>query len=319
MLRRPLAAALAGLLAAGGAGCATDSGTDGSLELVAAFYPLQFVAERVGGPDVSVTGLAPPGVEAHDLELTPSQVARISRADLVVYLAGFQPAVDDAVAEHAAGANFDVAAGPHPAAGHGEETGEEHDEEHDEQTGAEPGHADPGHDHDEDLHIWLDPERLAGIGERLAAELGRLDPAHAVAYTRNARQLRQELATLDQQYAAGLADCQRREIVVSHAAFGHLADRYDLAQVAITGLSPEAEPGPQRLAEVIDQARTHEATTIYFETLVDPAVADVIATHVGATTAVLDPIEGLPPGGGGDYFSLMRANLDALRTGLGCT
>jgi zinc transport system substrate-binding protein len=308
MLRRPLAGALAGLLAAGGAACATDSGTDGSLELVAAFYPLEFVAERIGGPDVSVTGLAPPGVEAHDLELTPSQVARISRADLVVYLAGFQPAVEDAVAEHAAGASFEVAGGSQPEVA-----------EHDEETGAVPGHADTGHDHDDDLHIWLDPDRLAGIGERLAAELGRLDPAHAAEYSRNAGQLRQELTTLDHQYAAGLADCQRRELIVSHAAFGHLADRYDLAQVAITGLSPEAEPSPQRLAEVINQARAHDATTIYFETLVDPAVADVIATHVGATTAVLDPIEGLPPGGGGDYFALMRANLDALRTGLGCT
>ncbi len=131
--------------------------------------------------------------------------------------------------------------------------------------------------------------------------------------------MRTELSGLDQEYAAGLRNCQRRELVTSHAAFGYLADRYHLEQVGLTGVTPDTEPAPQRLASVADEAREHGATTIFFETLVSPKVADTIAHEVGARTAVLDPIEGLQPGATGDYFSIMRTNLTALRTALDCT
>lgn len=298
MRKHSQALVAASMLIGGMGACATADGPgnpDASLNVVAAFYPLEFVADRIGGEHVAVTGLAPPGVEAHDLELTPSQVAELSQADLVIYLDGFQPAVDNAVAGYAAGEPFDVA-------------------------GAVPLLSTQDDDHGSgDPHIWLDPLRLAMIGDELAARFAALDPDHGEEYAANAADLRAELTALDAEYVDGLADCQRREIVVSHAAFGYLADRYDLRQIAITGLSPETEPTPQRLAEVISQAQRHGATTIFFEVLVSPEVADVIATHVGARTAVLDPIEGLSPGSGDDYGSLMRANLDTLRTALDCT
>jgi zinc transport system substrate-binding protein len=289
---RPLAAlATAGVLALATAGCTNDAaGGESSLDVVAAFYPLQFAAERVGGAEVSVTGLASPGVEPHDLELTPSQVADISRAGLVVFLHGFQPAVDEAVEVNAGDAAFD-AAQVVPLI--------------EDATGPDP-------------HFWLDPDRLAGFAGELATAMGTRDPEHAAGYTANAAALGEELATLDTEYAEGLAGCQRREIVVSHAAFGYLADRYDLAQIAISGLSPEEEPTPERLAEVAREAGEHGATTIFFETLVSPEVAEVIADQAGAATAVLDPIEGLTPDSGEDYLSLMRNNLDALRAALGC-
>jgi zinc transport system substrate-binding protein len=320
MQRRLSTLATLGVLGLAAGACATDSAADGnaSLDIVAAFYPLEFVVNRVGGDHVAVAGLAPPGVEAHDLELTPSQVADIARADLVVFLGGFQPAVDDAVAAHADGTGLDVA-GLVPLIEATGDGGHEH--------GTEPGHeeTEPGHEEGapagpggRDPHVWLDPDRLATIADALAAALGERDPAHAADYTANAEALGEELAALDAEYARGLADCQRREIVVSHAAFGYLADRYDLEQIAVTGLSPEEEPGPQRLAEVIHEAETHGATTIFFEVLVSPEVAELIANQVGASTAVLDPIEGLAPDRGDDYFSLMRTNLDALRTALDC-
>lgn len=295
MLRQLSGLAAAGLLAlpAGACGGTAASDPDG-VQLAAAFYPLEFVAERVGGGHVSVTGLTPPGAEPHDLELSPSQVAAIAGADLVVFLAGFQPAVDDAVAAHAERAGLDV-------------------------TGVVPllpGTTDrPG---DPDPHVWLDPDRLASIAGALAAALGAADPGHAADYTANAGALAEELAVLDAEYADGLANCQRREIVVSHAAFGYLADRYQLRQIAVTGLAPEDEPSPQHLAAVIREAEQHAATTIFFESLVSPAVARLIADQVGATTAVLDPIEGLAPESAGDYLSLMRANLGTLRAALAC-
>jgi zinc transport system substrate-binding protein len=305
MLRRLSALAAAGTLALAAGACATDSAAndDASLEVVAAFYPLEFVAERVGGEHASVSNLASPGVEPHDLELTPSQVADLGQADLVVYLSGFQPAVDEAVAQNAGDAVLDLAeVVPLLEATVPDEHAEEEGDDHG----------------DLDLHVWLDPVRMASFAGELAAELGARDPDHAAEYTANAEVLGEELAALDSEYADGLAGCERREIVVSHAAFGYLADRYDLAQIAITGLSPEEEPTPQRLEEVIHEAEETGATTIFFEVLVSPEVAEVIADQVGADTAVLDPIEGLAPGSDEDYLSLMRNNLDALRAALAC-
>ena len=163
-----------------------------------------------------------------------------------------------------------------------------------------------------DPHVWLDPVRFAEVVERVATALGRHDAAaEPVA----------ELHALDREFARGLARCQRREIVTAHEAFGYLARRYRLTQVAITGLSPEAEPTPQRLEEVIDKVRMSGATTVFFETLVSPRLAETVARETGARTAVLNPIEGLTEeqvDRGEDYLSLMRENLAALRKALGC-
>jgi zinc transport system substrate-binding protein len=355
---RTTAAIAAAILAVAASGCASGAtaSDDDAPRIVTAFYPLQFVTEQVGGDRVSVTNLAPPGVEAHDLELTPSQVREIAEADLVIYLTDFQPAVDDAVAAHARRA-VDVASlvplietdGHHHDAddhgheeedhGHGheeEDHGHGHEEEdhghgHEEEDHGhgheeeDHGHGheeeDHGHGHDhgpEDPHVWLDPDRLATIADEVAVVLSNLDPDHADDYLARAAALRADLVALDGEYTEGLASCERREIVVGHAAFGYLADRYDLRQIAVAGLSPEDEPTPQRLAEVARQAEEYGATTIFFEVLASPRVAQVIADQVGAETAVLDPIEGLAPGSDEDYFSLMRTNLNTLRTALGC-
>ncbi|MCW3845046.1 metal ABC transporter substrate-binding protein [Micromonospora yasonensis] len=305
---RALAAATTALLTlAGAAACATDDGSGSNpdrVEVVAAFYPLQFLAERVGGDAVTVTNLVKPGAEPHDLELHPRQVGQVSDAELIVYLAGFQPAVDEAVAQNGGDRAFDVA-GVQPLRD-AAEGGHQHEGESDH---AESGGKDP--------HVWLDPTRLATIGDRLAERLGRADPNRAADFTARAQALRADLDRLDADYTQGLATCQRREIVTSHTAFGYLAARYRLEQVGVTGLSPEGEPSPQRLAEVTEEAREHGATTIFFETLVSPKVAETVAREVGARTAVLDPIEGPPADG--DYLSAMRTNLQTLRTALDCS
>nr|MDT0662420.1 metal ABC transporter substrate-binding protein [Micromonospora sp. DSM 115978] len=321
---RTLAVTATALLAVTGvAACGESSAGAGAdpdrVDVVAAFYPLQFVAERVGGDAVNVTNLAKPGAEPHDLELNPGQVGEVTEAELIVYLKGFQPAVDEAIEQSGGDRSFDVATVAPlldaSAGGHTHEEEGEHADE-DEHADEEAEHADESGG--KDPHVWLDPTRLATIGEQLAERLGAADPDRAADYTARAGTLRAELETLDQEYAAGLRTCQRREIVVSHTAFGYLADRYDLEQVGITGLTPEDDPSPQRLAEVAEEAREHGATTIFFETLVSPKVAETIAREVGAQTAVLDPIEGLQPGSDDDYFAIMRSNLTTLKTALSC-
>ncbi|WP_018216586.1 metal ABC transporter solute-binding protein, Zn/Mn family [Salinispora vitiensis] len=353
---RALAATSAVLLALGAAAC-SDQPTDADperVEVVTAFYPLQFLTQQIGGDAVTVSNLVKPGAEPHDVELSPSQVGDVAGAELIVYLKGFQPQVDDAVQQNAADRAFDVAtveplldatADGHDhdhgnegegEAGHEDEHGHEgegeagHEDEHGHEGEGEAGHedeggaetpADPDHAADaggKDPHLWLDPTRLATVGDQLADRLAQADPEHADDYTARASDLRNQLEQLDAEFTAGLETCQRREIVVSHTAFGYLTTRYQLEQIGITGLSPEHEPSPQRLAEVIEEAKEHQATTIFFETLVSPKVAETIAAQVGAETAVLDPLEGLTADNNGDYFSVMRANLAALRTALDC-
>jgi zinc transport system substrate-binding protein len=285
--------------------CGGDSGSSGNgeLEVVAAFYPLAWAAEQVGDSNVSVRNLTPPGTEPHDVELSPRDVERIRSADVVLYLgAGFQPAVEDAV-EGAEGETLDLLAGQQLLRGdaHEEEAGHEAEEEYAEEEELE-----------RDPHVWLDPIRFVRMVERVAGVVG--DPAAA-------DELEGKLADLDREFEEGLADCRLRTVVTSHAAFGYLTRRYGLQQVPITGLSPEAEPTPRELEEVVEHVRETEATTIYFETLISPRLAETVARETGAKTGVLDPLEGLSEDdleGGADYLSVMRENLASLRRGLEC-
>ncbi|WP_448638370.1 metal ABC transporter substrate-binding protein [Geodermatophilus sp. URMC 63] len=294
------------------AGCGSSGGgaraADG-VDVVAAFYPLQWAAERVGGDRVDVTSLTPPGAEPHDLELTPQDVAALSETDLLVYLEGFQPALDDAAAE-AGDAAWDAgqAADLTPAADeHGDEHADDHGDGHGDGDAADP-------------HFWLDPTRLADVGDALADRLGEVDPDGAATYEQNAAALRSDLEALDAEMEQGLADCAVRTVVTGHDAFGYLADRYGLEVVGVTGLSPSAEPSAAQLAEISALVRERGVTTVYTETLADPAVAETVAREAGVQTAVLDPVEGLTDeSAGSDYLEVMRADLATLRAGQACS
>ncbi|PWU21897.1 MAG: zinc ABC transporter substrate-binding protein [Candidatus Rokuibacteriota bacterium] len=271
-----------GLLVGGCGGSSAKSGNRGAERVVAGFYPLAFAAEEVGGAAVDVTNLTPPGVEPHDLEISPKQVEEVRSADLVLLLGhGFQPQVED-------------------AAGSGSKVVKLLDL---------PG---LGRFPNSDPHVWLDPRRYALIVRRIGVAL-HARPA--------ARRLASRLHALDAEYRRGLARCKRRDVVTSHEAFGYLAQRYKLHQIAITGLAPEAEPTPGALEHAVAAVRASRATTIFLEPLVSPRIADTVARETGTRTAVLDPIEALTPDEaerGADYFSLMRSNLAELRRALGC-
>lgn len=323
MLKRSAlaASAAAALTVAATAGCGTSTApsADGRVEVAAAFYALEFAAERIGGPDVEVTGLTKPGVEPHDVELSARKVASVALADVVVYLKGFQPAVDEAVAGQARGRTLDVTAAARPLAatlhGHEGESQSEH-AGHAAEEQAQEGHDDQA----VDPHFWLDPERYADVADAIAAQLALADPAHEDGYRARAAAFTAELGALDRELAAGLAHCRSRELVTSHTAFGYLADAYDLHQEGITGLSPEAEPSPAALARIARFVEDEGVRTIYAETLVSRDVADTLGRETGARVAVLDPIEGLTDeSAGDDYTEVMRANLSTLRTGQECT
>lgn len=275
------------------AACSTVE-TDGSgVSAAAAFYPMAFLAEHLGGSSIRVTNLTPPGTEPHDLELRPRDVITIRDARLVIYLHGLQPAVDDAVRANPSRAFDALSVMALRRLG--------------------DGSVDP--------HFWLDPTLLAKVAASVEQRLEQVVPAQAGVFQHNLTVLDAQLAQLDRDFKTGLSQCARHEIFTGHTAFGYLAVRYGLRQIGITGLNPEAEPTPRELTNIIRLARTLHPTVIYAETLVSSRSVDAVARAVGAKVAVLDPIEGLLPAQkamGADYFSVMRSNLRTLEEGLGC-
>lgn len=280
-----------------GGGEAARDERDGKLRVVASFYPVAEAAGRVAGERAEVTNLTPAGTEPHDLELTPRQVDQLEDADLVLYLGGgFQPALEK-VASRRDGAKVDLL----------------------EALPLEKGAAEEGEINDP--HFWLDPALMEKAVERIEKALVDARPENREEFERNAATYRAELRELDARYKTTLSNCRRRELVTSHAAFHYLATRYGLSQQPIAGLSPEAEPDPRRLADLTDLVRRSNTTTVFYETLVSPEVAETLARQTGATTAVLNPLEGLTSEQvekGAGYVSVMDENLAALKEALGC-
>ena len=268
-------------LAAGGCQAPGTSGRPGAERVVAGFYPLAFAARQVAGARVRVDDLTPPGAEPHDLEVSPGDVQRVRSARVVLLLGHGFQPQLEAAARGGQVVTLLDTPGLSPLP-----------------------NGDP--------HVWLDPVRYGLIVARVGAVL------HDRA---GARRVVARLRRLDHEYRVGLARCRRREIVTSHQAFAYLARRYGLRQVAITGISPEAEPAPADLRRVVALVRATHATTVFLEPLVSPRIVRTVARETGAGTAVLDPVEGLTPSEAArrdDYFTLMRANLARLRRALGC-
>ena len=337
MSKRILAAACAAATALALSACSSTassgdgSSKDGSLTVMASFYPLKYLAEKVGGEHVSVTSLTPDGAEPHDLELSPKMVDSLSSADAVIYLAGFQSAVDEAIEQQAPKTVIDVSSAAelieagtdanHPSEDEEDATDEAqsgeteaHDHDHE---GAD--HADHDHHHDmsADPHFWLDPTRMAKAATLVGDKLAEADSAHADTYKANAKALAEELNTLSNTLVTKTSNCKVKTFVTAHTAFGYLADRTGLTQVGISGLDPESSPSPARLAEIAQIAKEQGVTTIFTEALIDPKVAQALADDLGITTAVLDPIESQTDASK-DYAATMNSNIDALTKALDC-
>ncbi|MFD5509194.1 metal ABC transporter substrate-binding protein [Streptomyces sp. NPDC059761] len=312
------AAALAGAVALGATALtacsagSTGGGKDGKLDVMSSFYPMQFLAEQIGKDHVKVDTLTKPGVEPHDLEITPKQTGQLGESDVVLYLKGLQPAVDKAVAQSGVKHVVDAAKltklEVHGSSGHdhaGEGEGEE---------GHDHAHGEAG----EDPHVWLDPVKYAEVAKGVGAALEKADPDHAADYRKNTDELLGKLTALDTEFKDGLQNTASKTFVTTHSAFGYLAERYGLDQEGISGVDPESEPSPARMKELQAIAKKDNVSTVFFETLASDKTAKTLATDTGLKTDVLDPLEGITDKSqGADYFEVMRSNLKNLQKALG--
>ncbi|MDI9834630.1 metal ABC transporter substrate-binding protein [Streptomyces sp. KAU_LT] len=289
--------------------CSTDSAAagGGKFDVVASFYPMQFLAERIGGDHVHVTTLTEPGQEPHELELSLHQRAELEESDAALFLSGLQPSVDEAIEQAGLKTKID-AADLTKLEDHG-------DVEHDHDHGG--GHS--GEDaHHLDPHVWLDPVKYAEVAEGVGTAFAKADPEHAADYRKNTDALVDRLHALDTEFRDGLKNTKSKVFFTNHASFGYFAERYGLTQEAISGVDPESEPSPARIKELRDEARADGVTTVFYETLVSGKTAKTLARDAGLRTDVLDPLEGITgKSRGDDYFAVMKANLTALKTALG--
>lgn len=290
---------------------------EAKLNVEVSFYPMYEFTKNVAGDLANVHTLVPAGMEPHDWEPTPQDIASIEKADVLVYNgAGMESWIDQVTDSLSNAKLFQV------EASHGIdllEGSEEDEHDHDHDAEAEEGHT---HDHDHgglDPHVWLSPALAVKEVRNIEAGLAQAAPEHAEQFKQNADAYIAKLESLDQDFKAAVADSKRKDFITQHAAFGYLAQEYGLQQVPIAGLSPEQEPSAAQMASVIDFAKEHQVKTIFFETLVSSKVSETIANEVGAKTAVLNPIEGLTEeeiAAGMDYIGVMRQNLEALKLAL---
>jgi zinc transport system substrate-binding protein len=283
----------------------------GELLITASFYPLTEFAQAVGGQVVRVQNITPTGVEPHDFEPSPQDLVSLYNSQALIYNSvGFEPwidkvkddLIDEGVVLVDASKSIKLL----------EASEDDHDNE-EEEDGFENDEYDP--------HVWLDPNLAIIQVENIKNALIELDPANASYYEQNARNYQNQLKVLDAEFQAGLATCATREIVTSHNAFQYLAKRYNLEVESISGLSPDEEPSPRRMAEITEFVRKNNVKYIFFETLVSPRLAETIAKETGAETIVFNPIEGLTVQElemGKNYLSTQRDNLSALQKALQC-
>ncbi len=294
------------------------------LQVKTSFYPMYEFTRQVAGDLAEVENLIPPGVEAHDWEPTPQDMAGITEADVLVYNgAGMEGWVDQVlesiqgtgVSAIEASKGIEIMEGTAHSHDHGEEGDHSHDEHAHE-------HAEEGHHHHHgglDPHVWLSPAMAVKQVRNIEAGLAEAAPEHREAFKANADAYVTKLEALDKEFRDGLKDAKRKDFITQHAAFGYLAREYGLTQVPIAGLSPDQEPSAAQMAEVIEFAKEHDVKTIFFETLVSSNVAETIASEIGASTSVLNPIEGLTDedtAANLDYIAIMRQNLEALQKAL---
>jgi zinc transport system substrate-binding protein len=277
------------------------------IKIVTTVFPLMEFSRSVCGERGEVSLLIPPGAEIHTWNPRPSDIVNLSSADFFVYIGGnLEPWIDDLL---------DSVKNPELRvleASRNLPLLENH--KHDHQHDYAHGEFDP--------HIWLDFDLDRLIVDKIAVLLSDMDPIHQSFYQENAASYKEKLQRLHQKYQNGLKECASRMIILGgHSAFGYLAKKYNLEQISLYGLSPDSEPTPRQMVEVVELAKKNRVKVVYFEEYVNDELAHVIAREIGARILVLNPGANLDKDQlkqGVSFFDIMEKNLENLRDGLNC-
>jgi zinc transport system substrate-binding protein len=286
--------------------------TDGKITVVTSFYPLYYFAKEIGGNRANIVNLIATGVEPHEWTPKSRDLDAVSKAQLFLYNgAGLEGWVDDFL--HGLGTSSKVVT---VEASKGIQL-IQGNPENDHGGGVVPV---PGHSNmDVDPHTWVSPRSAIVMAANIRDAYIKVDPGHQKDYETGYASLEKRLKDLDSKFTEQLAGYARRDIVVSHQAFGYLCRDYKLNQIAIMGLSPEAEPRAQDLLDIAKFVKEHQVPYIFFEDLVSPQLADTLASEAHVDTLVLNPLEGLTSEqekAGETYITLMETNLRNLQKAL---
>ena len=310
-------------------GCGTEASDEpvdpNRLQVMASFYTMYDFAQKIGGEHVQVTCMVPSGTEPHDWEPSTKDITRMEQADVFIYNgAGMEHWVSDVLAGLSNKKLISVEASQGVSLLRSAEEEESHDHEavhadEDEEDSHEHAH-DHAHEHGEyDPHVWLDPMNAKQEMQNICEAFSEADPEHRADYQANYEKWAKQLDELDKTYQTTLENLSERNIVVAHEAYGYLCRRYNLTQVSIEGMSPDSEPDPGRMADIIDFVRANNVRAIFFEELSGSRTAETVAAETGVKLLTLSPLEGLSDRQeetGGDYFSVMEENLQQLTEAL---
>lgn len=262
------------------------------LTVVTTLFPLYDFARNIGQDKIAVTLLLPPGIEAHSYEPSAGDVLKVAGADIFIYTSKLmEPWAEKFVRGVDTNKLLVVDAG-------GDFTGK-------------------------DPHIWLDFTKAMNMVNRIRDSFIAGDPANRVFYLDTAKQYNKKLANLDVEFHETLARCQNKVLIQGgHFAFGYLAQRYHLRYIAAyKGFSPDAEPTPRNLAELVDTIKQYKVKYIFYEELISPQVAEVLAQETGAQLLKLSAAHNLTReelDRGVSFIEIMKADLENLKKGLLC-
>ena len=285
------------------------------LQVVVTLFPLYDMAQALGGEEITLRLLLPPGIEPHSFEPAPQDIVAISEADVFLYVGPAMEMWAHDILQAVAADIIVVDSSARYTAGffapqHNENDHQDVPDEHHSSN----GNIDP--------HLWLDFEYAQLMIEEIMEAFITADGAHANLYRHRAAQYISQLQALDSRYQNRLAHCKQRTLVYAgHWAFGYLAQRYQLQLHAAYGISPDAEPSAQDVVRLIEIIRRENISTIFYEEILDPAVAKTLAQESGATLLALNPGQNLTSQqfqDGIGFIEIMERNLAHLATGLEC-
>jgi zinc transport system substrate-binding protein len=290
------------------------------LYVVTTLFPLYDFSRAVGGEKIHVTLLLPPGTEAHTFEPAPHDIVRISKADVFIYTGRLmEPWVDDILSGVVNKNLLVVDTSKDIELIDTHDPGEKDRSFHHTNVSEKHNH----HHYNKDPHIWLDPHNAVIMVTHIADAFIKKDPENKIFYKDNAERYKTRLMLLDMHIKNTLSNCKKRTFIHGgHFQFGYFTRRYNLKHIAAyKGSAPDTQPGPRRIAELIKKARKLDIKYIFYEELISPKVAKVIADETGAQLLLLHGIHNVSKEEltkGVTYISLMKENLERLKLGLEC-